>query len=343
MNKIILHWCDLPERTVIKIDPRFQEYLIKSAFSKVELKKELSEILSLNRHQLRLYLTLKSNFSIKSLKKLVIFTKIPVIEVEKHITGIGRKRTKIKNPKLPFKLTTKEGISLRSIVNSEGHIPKVIGTSMHIRVPEMEILENAIKYAKTIFGNFEVEIKKTKNKNTHEIFFPSVIVDSLILAGLKRGRKSIKNPSISQDVMKAKKELQKYYLQWSFACEAECIGKNLEINRYVDVTDILPEFFIRKLNSGATYKKGIPENIQNILIGRPPNLLLGECQLLKNFGILTKPRLAVLWKAKNKRVSAGWALSITNKKSLEIVNKEIGIPLKEKANKLEMILSSYKR
>jgi hypothetical protein len=303
--KTTVHWYDLPERTIIKLDPEFQKDLMSKLFNRKPkmLKRDIANLVGVGRAHLHSYFTLKSNFTVKSLFKIAKLTNIHPNVVEKYILEIGRKKT-IKNPKFPFRLDSPSGIALRSIVNSEGHIPEVIGTSMHIRVPEIEMLQKAISFAKDVFGEFDVEIKPTKGKNTNEIFFPSEIAEVLIIGGLTRGRKSNKNPAVPKDIMLGSLEQQKVYLQWSFASEMECSGKVIKLTRNVTVSDILPKPFIKKLKEGVNYKNGIPSNILELLERKPPKLLLGELLLLINFGILRGCRISNLWKAKSGRVSA---------------------------------------
>jgi len=335
-----INWCDLPERTVIKLKDETQTKLLTMAISVFKKKGVLAEALGITRHHLNFYFKRKSNFTVKTLKRLIKILSISKSCLNDGIIEIGRINP-IKNPRLPFDLHSRNGIILRSIVNSEGHIPIQVGTSMHIRVPEEIILNTVIKCCKNIFGDFKVEIKQTKGKNTKEIFLPSVIVDCLLLSGLTRGRKSIVNPSIPVDILKGDENIKKVYLQWSFVSEMEAT-RHVKLTRSVDITNLLPQKFIRSLKYGANFKCQISESILKIII-RKPNLLLGEIFLLKSFGINKSPKLKCLWKAKNGRVTAEWAIWITNKKEFKVLLYEIGIPDEKKSEKVKAILNGYKR
>lgn len=344
--KTIIHWYDLPNNKVLILNQEFQKELMKEYASlKYGFKKKITKRLGVSVVQLKLWVDCKSNFSVGSLKKIGKFFKTPFNDIEKNIIGFGRKRI-IKNPKFPFDMSSSEGIALRSIINSEGHISKQIGRSVMIRVPEIEMLQLAIKVSKKLFGEFEIEIKKTKDKNTHEIFLPGGIGDILVISGLTRGRKSFHNPYVPRDIMLGSLEKKKIYLQWSLAGEMECTrnSKILKITRNVIISNLLGSLFINKLRNGATYKNEIPEEIKLKLSECPPNLLIGEAIMLQSFGIERQPYFVDLWKHKNKEeVSAAWTIPITNKKEITILLYKIGIPLSEKSNKVHNILLSYKR
>ncbi len=339
---MLFHWIDLPKRTIIKLESTKTQEILNRLLNKFGDIKCAAKALRLSRQQIRLYRTGKSAFTVATLSKICKILSIEPVEIETYVLSLGRKLP-ITNPKLPFNLLTEDGVSLISIFNSEGHIPKVVGTSAHIRVPEYEILKGAIEYARNVFGYFEIPIKRTKGKPTFEIFFPSVIVDCLVMSGLARGRKSISNLGIPPSILNSNNNLIASYLRWSIACEAECCAKVLEINRSVDVTDLLNKKFIENLKHRTTFKGRIPIYIIRILKSRPNRLLADECKMFSRFEINTKPRLANIYKAKDGRVSAAWAVSITNFKDLTKVKVSIGIPIKEKRLKLENMLLRYKR
>lgn len=340
---MLFHWMDLPKRTIIRLESTKTQEILNNLINKFGDIKSVAKALELSRQQIRFYKIGKSAFTVFTLSKICKVLSIKPITIEKHILALGRKLP-ITNPRLPFDLLTEDGVSLISIFNSEGHIPKVVGTSAHIRVPEHEMLKSAIKYARNVFGYFEISIKRTKGKTTFEIFFPSVIVDCLVMSGLARGRKSISNFGIPPAILDSDdNSLIARYLSWSIACEAECCAKVLEINRSVDVTDLLSKNFVKNLKLRTTFKGTIPKNVIKVLESRPNRLLVDECKMFSRFEINVKPRLANIYKAKDGRVSAAWATSITNFKDLTKVKTDIGIPIKEKYLKLENVLLSYKR
>jgi len=339
--KKLIHWYDLSDHTVIKIEKDYQIRLLSLLKSKFMKQKEIAEELGLNRHQINLYNSVASNFSVKTLRKICNLLQISSDEIEPHVTELGRKRTRIVKPNLPFNLASPQGAALISIVNSEGHIPKHIGATMHIRVCEIEMLERAVIFARHVFGEFAVEIRKTKGKNTHEIFFPSVISDSLVLVGLARGSKAKNNPHIPFYIL-SDKELGKIYIGWSFACEMECSGKVIKLTRDIDVTDVIPEEFIQHSNYGVIFKYKIPKNVLNRVLKKKCNLLEGEIKILENFGIYKTSQIANLWKTKDGRITAAWKLVISDKGGMKKL-LTIDIPLEEKVKKINSVIMSYKR
>lgn len=85
--KTIIHWYDLPERIIIKLEPEFQKHLLERAKNNTPkgLKKEIAEIIGVCRHQIKLYFQFKSNFSVRSLKRIMQLAKVSPKEIEKNI------------------------------------------------------------------------------------------------------------------------------------------------------------------------------------------------------------------------------------------------------------------
>ena len=337
--KAIVHWYNLPEQTNIKLREEARSKIMNLLEEQFGTQKEIANKLNLTTTHLRNYRKATSNFSVRSLKRIANLLKINYEDINSQIIELGRMRTKITNPSLPFNLASLEGAALISIVNSEGHIPLQIGTSMHIRVREKEMLERAISSAKKIFGEFPVEIKKTKSKNTSEIFFPSVIADSLEIAGLVRGSKSKKNPRVP-DYIVSNNELRKIYLGWSFACEMECSHFVVKLTRSIDITDIVSEVYINNFNYGPIFKNKIPKEIMKNVLKRRCNLLEDEIKMLKYLGINKQAHIANLWKTKDNRITAAWKIVISDKETMKKLHN-INIPLEEKSEQLAKSINKY--
>ena len=341
--KSLINWYDLNDVVVIKLDKKFQKGLSQQLLQKARTIQSLAADLNSNYHQISLYKTCESNFSVGSLKKICKYLNLSPNDLNAHILEIGRKKKRIINPKLPFNLHTPSGAALRSIANSEGSLHPGKGTTMRIKVPEISMLEMSIGFANDIFGSSDIKILKTKDKNTHEIYLTSLIADCLKLTGVPGGKKSILNHHVPGDILNGPKELQRVYLGWSFACGMECASKVVKLCRYVDVTDLLDNEEMRLLHKGMNFKRDIPEAVQKRVAQRPPNLLIGEAVMLRNFGIDRPLYFASLWKSKNgRRVSAKWAVVISN---FSYMNKllEIGLPLPDKGKKLKAVIRSYLR
>ncbi len=341
--KTEINWYDLPSNKLIQLDNGFQKKIMNN-WKKLPygFKKKKAKIIGLTYAQINLLSKLKSNFTVGSLKRLTDTEKISYDTLNSYISGFGRRRV-IYSPKFPFRMSSHEGIGFRSIINSEGHISKQIGRSVMVRVPERQMLKDVITFSKTIFGDFSVEIKKTKDKNTYEVFLPGEIGDILVISGLTRGRKSLKNPFVPIDVMNGSLDKKRTYLQWSFAGEMECSNKIIKLTRNVNVSHLLSDVYKRNLKFGANFKNNMPADILKNLSNHPPWLLIGEALLLEDFGINRKPYLRSLWKHKNGEVSAAWAITITNKKEMGILLHHIGLPLFEKRTKVKQTLLSYVR
>ena len=345
--KTIIHWCDLPDNKVIILKPEFQRRLLTFFHTSLEYgqKKKVARKLGLTTSQLRALSRLQSNFSVGSLKRIGTMARVPLRTIERNIVGFGRKRV-INNPRFPFDMGSKDGVALRSIMNSEGHISEQVGRSVMIRVPEVDMLEKAINISKRLFGEFDIAIKKTKDNDvTYEIFLPGEIGDILLLSGLTRGRKSVKNPYVPRDIMTGSLQKKRTYLQWSIVSEMECTrnSKVLKLTRHVNISKRISHSFIKTLKDGATFKKDIPDNILRNLSRFPPNLLVGESLLLKDFNIVRDCYIGGLWKYKNGDVGAFWRIAITKREETERLFNQIGIVLPEKREKVKKLLLSYVR
>ena len=331
----IVHWQELPPSTNIHLSKQFQKELMSAILEKTPKPKikNLTAPLQISRRQVKLYKNLRSNFSVAALMKICESYSIDFGVIEKDIIAIGKKNLLL-DPKLPFALNSISAVALRSIINSEGHMPKVRGSTIRIKVAEVELLEKAILYAKAVFGEFNAPIRKTKGKQCFEVYFPTVIGDSLEKSGIPRGSKIKQNNGLPEDVLSGEIAVKRAYLQWSFASEMENCNGIVKLTRHIDVTDLLEEDYISKLAFGANFRSRISKDMRALLAQRRPNLLLGELRLLNSFGINREPRLKLLWKTKRKTVSAAWCFSITNKRELSILKDIIGLPLKEKQDKL---------
>lgn len=120
-------------------------------------------------------------------------------------------------------------------------------------------------------------------------------------------------------------------------------SKVLKLTRYVNVSRLLDTSFANNLNPGTSHKYEIQKIILNKLSKPPPNLLIGETLMFRDFGIIRKPYISWLWKYKNGEVSVAWNIPITNKKEISILYNKIGIPLEEKREKVANVISSYIR
>lgn len=336
----LINWYDLNNNVVVRLNKDFNKHLLYLMLKNAGNKKKLAKALELNRHQITLYYSYKSNFSIASFKKIMDYLRLDLNLANIYIEQLGRKNKCIIKPKLPFNLNSIGGVALRSIVNSEGYVSPYRGTTMHIRVPEINTLESAIKFSKQIFGEFGVGIQKTKGKNTHELFLPSIIADCLKLSGIVGGKKSINNPNVPNDIISGNEDFHRVYLGWSFVCEMECSHKVIKLCRYVDVTNLLGSNEINSLRYGMNFKQATPRYIFDKVYVRKPNLLLDEMYMLKTFNINKTLCLSSLWKSKKGRVTAKWSIIISNKEDLKKLF-EIDIPNKKKKEKIEKELNSY--
>src|SRR3989344_9558204 len=104
--KAVVHWNDLPACTIVKLNKNYQIYLLEKLKENYGKQNKIASELKLTSQQIRLYKLLKSNFSVGSLNLIAETLDINKKEIENKIIELGRKRTKIKKPNLPFDLCT---------------------------------------------------------------------------------------------------------------------------------------------------------------------------------------------------------------------------------------------
>lgn len=190
----------------------------------------------------------QAEFTVSSIRDLIKSIKVPFITVENLVTEIGIRKT-ARNPKIPFKLHTEAGARLRAVLLSEVYLPTVIGRSIELKVPELEIHGMMKKDFLGTIGNYPFETSSYKWGRAYITRFPAILASISKLAGVPSGDKCLVNPFVPKDIMLGGKGIKREYLRWAFASEGTvCRGTSLV--RCVDVTRVLPANFVDELGVG---------------------------------------------------------------------------------------------
>lgn len=246
--------------------------------------------------------------------------------IEKNIEFLGTKRGNIylKNPKLPFKLNTKEGARFISALLFDGGIDRE--SKPHYGNINKNLRKDILNCVFSIFGDInskEIDV----NRNDYFIRFPKVI--GLILEyclNFKKGQKAYINHSIPEFIFNLDKKFKYEFIRQAFDDDGSVSNKYpiLKIAGSIDVTN-------KRDNK-------IPMNLMN-----------DTKKLIENININpNKLRIDKVYKLNMEYGRKGpfyrqtWSFSITGRENLLKYYNEIGFNLKYKQDRLKKILNSYK-
>lgn len=327
--KTLINWYDLYQGHSVNLNKEFQKRIFESAVNKAGNFSELGRKLKINRKVISNILKNKYNPKIKTLIKVADYVDYPLEFINKEIVEVvGLK------PKFPFILNNKEGAEIRAAFLSDGHVDKNPTYPSQYCAFEKELHERLINLCKIIFGEFNT--KTYFGNKSYVTRFPSVIGDALELSGIPRGNKTLKNCYIPKDILVGNREIQTSYLRRVFDDEGDvCFDKYgkraVRITRSAGIdnlsVDIVPEKWTRS---------SLPKDIKN-------NLLFGEQLLLLKLGIDARLYPEGAYKAKNGNLTAKWRIQIGQQDNLRKFAKLINFSLKEKREKLNKILNSYRQ
>ena len=326
--KTIINWYDLYEGHLVTLNVDFQKKIFNEAVKKAGNYSKLGEILSVNRKTISNCSKGNCSSKIKTLIKIVNYIKLPYQTLNKEIQEI----TGLK-PNLPFDLSSKEGAEIRAAFISDGHIDKSsTGMSQYCAL-EIKLHERLIELCKQVFGDFNTSTYFNSGSNVTK--FPSIIGNALEFGGVPRGNKTLLNFFIPKDILLGNIEIQSSYLRRVFDDEGDvCFDRSgkraVRLTRSVCVEDLGVEIPLEKwvrFNNPISFKH---------------NLLLGEQLLLLRLGIDARLYAEGIYKNKEGKFTAKWRIQIGQQDHLKKFSKIINFSLKEKKDKLNNILSSYK-
>jgi hypothetical protein len=335
--KTTIHWYDLPNGTRLKLGLDFHQKIATYIQEERKTKsvEKLIKKLESSRQSIYNHINYRAEFTVGSLKNLLKFIKMSFAVAENFIVALGIRKS-ISNPRFPFKLHTEAGVRLRSVLLSEVHLPTVVGRSIELKVPELEIHDTMKNDFFDIVGNYSFETLPYKWGHVYVTRFPAILGSISKLAGTPFGNKCLVNPFIPKDIMLSEKRLKCEYLRWAFASEGTVKNREISLVRCVDVTRVLPTNFVDDLTPGKkTPMRGVPKEILEKVKKIPQNLLEGERLLLQDFGINAYQTPECLYKyITSKRVTARWKLSIVRRGDIQKFEESISFPLRQKRQAL---------
>jgi len=340
--KTTIHWHDLPNGTRIKLGLNFHQKIATYIQEERKTKsvEKLVKKLQSSRQSIYNHINYQAEFTVSSLKNLLKFIKMPFTTAENFIIALGIRKS-VNNPRIPFKLHTEAGVRLRSVLLSEVYLPTVVGRSIELKVPELEMHDAMKSDFFDIVGDYSFETRPYKWGRVYVTRFPAVLGSISKLAGIPFSNKCLVNPFIPKDIMLGEKRLKREYLRWAFASEGTVKNREISLVRCVDVTKILPTNFIDDLMPGKKISMlRVPKEILEKVKKIPPNLLEGERLLLQDFGINAYQTPECLYKyITSKRVTARWKLSIVRRGDIQQFEENIGFPLRQKKQALARLWS----
>lgn len=366
-----VHFWNVKENYCIILNNTYVEKLFRHLFSIEKFLHKIAKLSNINESTLRRLKNFPNQkITIKTLLKIVKFlkrngTNLDLKDVESEIIWIGSGfGSGISNPNLPFQLNTQDFTKILSATFGDGTITNVsYSTPKKFKLGILEyynndsvLRKNIIDSSLKIFGGKIEEYKQMINKNNVSIKFPSIIRDTVLLAGATQGEKTVLNPSIPKNVMLSRKPtIWITWLKQTLDDEGSVRFRNnynheIYITRSVDITKLVD---IRLVTEKTSFRR-LPKKVQNIVKSYPPKLLVGEQTLFKRLGIDSRLKPQEVYITKNGSIKVKWRLYITRKDNIRkfsriisfsnnkkqfILNKIIGdndeIKSKNKRNTLE--------
>lgn len=329
--KTEIHWWDLYGGHYVKMNRCLQKEVFQKAIKKAGCFTFLSRELNINRRTIAECSKGKRDPQISILLKVANFVDFPLDDIERNIIEISNL-----TPKFPFRLDNPCGAEIRAAFLSDGHIPgNPIKCPMYLAL-ETDLHESLITLCKEIFGDFTT--KTVFNGRAHTTRFPAVIGTALELSGVPRGKKGSVNIFIPKDILLGSERMTTSYLRRVFDDEGDvCFDKHgkraVRVTRSACILDL--DIDIAPINSQkwtSVRNSRIPLN----------TLLLGERLLLCNLGIDAKMYSEGVYKSLDSKITAKWRIQIGQQDSLKKFSELVNFSLKEKKERLLMVLNSYK-
>lgn len=325
--KTIIDWYDLYSGHYLKINPDFQKQIFGKAIKKAGDYSSLGRRLGIGRKTISGCFNLKRKPQIDILKKIADYCNYPLDKINCQIIEIAGLK-----PSLPFVLNNKEGAEIRAALISDGHIDKKDTSQCQYCALEKELHERLINLCKKTFGEFGS--KTYFNNGSNVTKFPSVIGNSLRLAGIPKGNKMLSNFYIPKDILLAKEDIQASYLRRVFDDEGDVCFDNYG-KRAVRLTRSLD---IGPIDLDISSEKWVKFEYANKF---KHNLIFGEQLLLQKLGIDARLYSEGVYRNKKGNITAKWRIQIGQQDQLKTFSKLINFNLSSKKEKLNKIILSY--
>jgi len=252
-------------------------------------------------------------------------------DLEKKVTKISLQKGSSKkfansiiNPKLPFNFKTISGATLVSALLHDGGINSNL--IPHYSNTNIELRKKIFEAFVTVFG--EIIGNNSNPETNQQIYFPKV--SGIILVnclGMKKGRKTENNVSVPSFIFDCTKEIKANFLQQAFDDEGY-VGQNIGMKLAVHYNF-----------TAETIHEIKKSNIEKYA----PNLLLGNINLIREFGIEVQgPFCREIYTTKDGKIGAKWTIVISCKENIKNFRDCIGFFSQFHREKLEQLVANLK-
>lgn len=353
-NKVIHFW-DFKPNNCVKIEKKFMKKLLSEILSYPEYHYKTAELMNIDESVVNdIRRNPEKKIEINTIKKIIEFLKkigkdMELKDIEPHIIWIGSHTGRgISDPKLPFVVNCTNFAKILSASFGDGTITNIsYSTPKKYKLGVLEytnedpvLRQKLINSALKVFGGNKKEYVIRYNNHGTSVYFPSIIRDTLLIAGGIRGKKSIHNPSIPSWIMNLDRDMWITWLKQTLDDEGSVrfrdnYGHEIFVTRVMDITEVFP----RNLRPGTkiSFKK-LPKKEQQIIPKNPVCLLSDEFKLLKKLGIESRLKPQEIYVTKKGRIKVKWRLYITRKENLKKFAKLINFTSSRKRKILERIV-----
>ena len=224
----------------------------------------------------------------------------------------------IKNPKLPFKFDSPDGMRIIAGIMGDGSIAKSGYVGYYNKqIKLIKIFKNSMF---NVFGDVCYKFRLRPDR-TYNIVFPKIIAYVLRTLGMDWGMKTENNSKIPAVVKMS--DYSDFFIKQFFNDEGNVRLKDRRL----------------QIKQTIITNKGKNENKEDIITNCP--CVLRDIQiLLKKNNIISKISLSS-YRKMDTNAKADWELSIYGKRNLELFQRNIGFDLNYKSMLLEKSLKSY--
>lgn len=325
---LIFHWYENFDDNLIQINKGGCSKLINLIKQNYPVKKTFYKIAKITDGTLWQIQNYKS-IKVSTLKRILRVLELSFLSFDKYIVSIGSKDCLFKI-NFPLVLARRDIAVLIGGFMSDG-----CNNREHPFYANTGFLgDKMINSVQTICPGISWEFHHEK------VRFHPILSRILSKLGVPCGRKVILNP-ITPLFLWSNELWSKAYLTQVFDDEghaAEASSRKIVLGRSVAL-GILPKDFIDRLPfKKKVYFSKLSQNIRNLILENPPNLLLAEYFMLKRFDIKSAMRCRGITKYE-KWVSADCVIEIYGKGNMKKFQEIIGFSEPSKVNQMKMYVA----
>lgn len=279
----------------------------------------------------------QQSISLGTLRQLTKKLKLNLENLEKHVVKIKpSSSSKIIQIKLPLNMMNKEGAIVLGVFPDVG-----IGRYV-LSCKDKELVDEFRNASQKLLGFFKD--KNPQNKNgMNRYYATNFLRDICDIAGYDTSKKQIiGNNAIPLWIFSSRPYFLKLYLKkiWDTDGTLDRKNKRLKFAQSVGYTSKLLSKFIR--SNGDIRFKNLSKQFREIILRKPPFLIISLQLLLSTMGIKSKIYPERVKRFKDGLASCEWSLRICSYSNIKTFAEKIGFGLKRKEKILLYILSSYR-